>query len=361
MKVSVIGTGGVGLSYVAYLANRGHEVTLWSPSGKGTEFVSRGEQVIATGAFVGETLPRIAASAKEATLDANVIVLALRANGHRLVLDQIAPHLKSGHTVLISSQYSLGALYLSKLLAGRKIDVPIGALSTTVILAQRVVNAVEVHGVRERVDVASIPANAGKDVLDICEAVFGDRFTLRDDVLAIALSNLNPPVHMANCLCNLTRMERGESWDANQMITASVGRLIEGLDAERLAIAAAFGLKVRSVLEHFALSFQLPLATTLTEMAQTLHSRRSSMGPKIPDHRHLTEDLPFGIAPLIEIGKCADVPMPLHTAGLEILSALRGKDFKADNDMLPTFQLQKLQASRLHALVRDGWKQEGAA
>jgi opine dehydrogenase len=38
----------------------------------------------------------------------------------------------------------------------------------------------------------------------------------RDDLLAIAVSNLNPQNHMGIALCNLTRMERGESWNQNE-------------------------------------------------------------------------------------------------------------------------------------------------
>ena len=52
---------------------------------------------------------------------------------------------------------------------------------------------------------------------------------------------------MAIALCNLTRMERGEAWSQNENIPDAVGRLIEALDAERLAIAAAFGATVRTV------------------------------------------------------------------------------------------------------------------
>jgi opine dehydrogenase len=112
------------------------------------------------------------------------------------------------------------------------------------------------HGhIRAKVDIASLPANGNEAGLVTCRALFGDRFAPRDDVIAIALSNLNPQNHLAIALRNLTRMERGEIWFQYANTTDAVGRLIEALDAERLAIADAFGVRVRTVREHFHLSF----------------------------------------------------------------------------------------------------------
>jgi hypothetical protein len=45
--------------------------------------------------------------------------------------------------------------------------------------------------------------------------------------------------------------------------------------------------------------------------------------------------MPFGIVPLIEIGRARGVPMPLHEAGVALLGALCGRDFAAENDVFP--------------------------
>ncbi|WP_447407668.1 NAD/NADP octopine/nopaline dehydrogenase family protein, partial [Clostridium perfringens] len=66
---------------------------------------------------------------------------------------------------------------------------------------------------------------------------------------------------MGIALLNLTRMEKGEQWSQGGNITPAVGRFIEALDAERLAIAAHFGIAVRTVEEHFSLSFHIPIGT----------------------------------------------------------------------------------------------------
>ena len=60
-------------------------------------------------------------------------------------------------------------------------------------------------------------------------------------------------------------MERGEVWSQGQNVTPKVGRLLEMLDLERLAIAEKLGLKVKTIFEHFHLSFHVPVAS-ISEM-----------------------------------------------------------------------------------------------
>ena len=118
-------------------------------------------------------------------------------------------------------------------------------------------------------------------MLALCELLFGERFRVRSGLLAVALSNVNPQNHLAIALCNFTRMERGETWLQTPNITDSVGRLMEALDAERLAIAEAFGVAVRTLRQHFHLSFHAPEAP-LGEMARFLAA--AGHDPAAPGH-----------------------------------------------------------------------------
>ena len=55
-------------------------------------------------------------------------------------------------------------------------------------------------------------------------------------------------------------------------MTPKVGRLLEMLDLERLAIAEKLGLKVKTIFEHFHLSFHVPVAS-ISEMNQRMHEQ----------------------------------------------------------------------------------------
>ncbi len=271
-------------------------------------------------------------------------------------MDQAAAHLKSGQTVVISSHCSLSAVYLSKLLAERGVDVPIAAWGTTAVMGRRTgATGLQVSTLRKRLDVATLPVASEDAGFEVCQALFGDRFEKRADVLAIALSNLNPPLHLANALCNLTRIERAELWYNYDGMSETVGRLSEDLDTERLAVATAYGLSVRTVFEHFQLSHGLPPGS-VAELAAAVHAKRHGPpGPTALSTRYITEDVPFGLVPTVAIGKVAGVPLPLHEAGIAIISSLYGRDFPSENDILPELELLGLAPEELHRLCRDGW------
>ena len=61
--------------------------------------------------------------------------------------------------------------------------------------------------------------------------------------------------------------------------------------------------------------------------------------------------MPFGLVPSTVLGRIAGVPMPLHEAGIAMFGALYGRDFPAENDLLPTLALDGLSIAALQKLV----------
>ncbi|GHD12218.1 NAD/NADP octopine/nopaline dehydrogenase family protein [Tianweitania populi] len=341
MRVAILGAGGVAFGMAAFLHEAGHEPVLWSPTGKGTAGLLN-EDLVSTGAVETRFRAAVALSAREALVEADVAIVALPANGHKAVIDAALPHIRSGQTVIVSAQLSMGALYLAKGLEARNVDATVVAFATTVLMGRKTGPAsVAVGGVRERLEAAVIPASAAQDGLATCRSLFGDRFRLAANLLAIALSNLNPPIHMASALCNLTRIEKGEYWANYDGITPAVARLIEALDRERLAVAAHFGVSVRTVEEHYRLTFGFPEGQGVAEMAAAVHERRKGPpGPTSLDTRFVTEDVPFGIVAVLALAEGAGPNLPLHRAGVDLLGALYGRDFRAENDLLPLVDIQ---------------------
>lgn len=327
MRVAILGAGAIGLASAALLAERGHRPVLWSPRGA----LPAGELVV-TGAIAGRFRPDFAGDCTGALAGADAVLIAAPGPAHRLVIEALAPHLRQGQPVLFSSHMSFAALYLQKLCP----EAVIAAWGTTVVTGRRGDGlAVWVTNIRSAVDVAVLPADEGPRVLGLCAALFGERFVPRAGLLAIALSNLNPQNHLAIALCNLTRMEKGEVWRQYANTTGAVGRLMEALDAERLALAAAAGVSVRSLAEHFRLSFAAE-GETMAEMARHLAAGPGDpAGPATLDSRYVLEDAPYGLWPTLCLAEWLGLPAPLHAAGLSLLSALYGRDFAAENTILP--------------------------
>ncbi|MES2958947.1 MAG: NAD/NADP octopine/nopaline dehydrogenase family protein [Pseudomonadota bacterium] len=355
MRVSILGGGAVAFATAAYLVQAGHDPMLWSPSGKSTESFRGGALLVARGAVEIQFSPRIAVDCAEAVAEADVVMLVLPGFGHKATLDALAPHVREGQPVIISSHLSFGALYLSRLLAARGVRAPIVVWGTTVATATKPNDTqVNVVTVRKKVDVAAVPQRAADEALEICTTLFGDRFVKRDGLLAIAVSNLNPQNHLAIALMNLTRMELGEVWSQAQHVTPAVGRLIEALDLERLAIAEALGVEVRTVKEHFSLSFHVPPASVSEMNQEMFRNGNGGFGPKTAVSRYVLEDVPFGLVATAQLGKLAGVATPLHDAGITLFSAAYGRDFTMVNDLLPALGIDSLSLEQLKALARDG-------
>lgn len=351
-RVAVLGTGGIGCGAAALLCERGHAAVLWSPSGRGTVAFADGAVLRAEGKLVGEYRPIIAPDCAAALREADAVMLAVPGYGHRTVLDQVAAHLQPGQTVIISSHMSFSALYLARQLAARGVRVPIAAWGTTVTTGRRLPgSAVRVSNIREKVDLAALPASETDAMTALCRDLFGERFVPRADLIAVSLSNVNPQNHLGMALCNFTRIEKAEPWANWGGLTPGVGRLIEALDAERLAVAAAFGASVRTVREHFHLSFGVPEGP-VGDAGAILAARDATPGPASLDTRYITEDVPFGLVPSTLLGRIAGVDMPLYAAGIAIFSALYGRDFRAENDLLPALALDGLSIEAVRELVR---------
>ena len=163
--------------------------------------------------------------------------------------------------------------------------------------------------------------------------VFGDRFEIRPDMMAISLSNINPQAHLALALTNFTRMERGETWGQSENLTSGVTRFLESLDGERLALAGKLGLSVRSMAEHYHRTYGFPITSLEAMAAEIRNEGAGQLGPTTEQSRYVLEDAPFGLAPLVRLGHAAGVDMALHNAGLAILSVVYGRDFDGESDL----------------------------
>ena len=354
-KVGIAGAGSVAMGTAALLHDNGHDPMLWSPSGKGTAALAGGGKLIASGAIDAAFRPRLADDAEGLVRDNDVLVLALPAYGHKAVMDLMAPHVRNAQHVIISSHASLGAIYLMQLLARRGVTAPVTAWGTTAVTARRQSGSeVRINTVRRLIDLCTVPDSRTQEGLALCQRLFGGRFQPRDGLLAISLSNLNPQNHMGIALANMTRMERGETWSQGGNVTPNVGRLLEALDRERLAIASALELDVRTVFEHFHLSYHVPVAS-VSEMNQQMHARGTGgTGPATADSRYVIEDVPYGLVVTAALGELAGCPAKLHDAGSRILSAMYGRDFTAENELLNALDLQRHDMGDLQRAARTG-------
>jgi len=339
MKTGIVGCGSIGLASAAWMANRGHQVAVWAPRGEGAEALSQ-EPLQCSGVLETRVRVGVAGSAAELVANAEVLLIAVPVNGHRAVMDAILPHLRSGQTVIVSSMSSLSSLYLYEAATARGVGITVASFGTTVLTARRQ-SATEVRVMTRRTSlgVSCLPRSHQQHALQTCHALFGDGFTADENSLATALTNINPVAHGPLALFNWTRIERAENWPQYHFMTPRVSAVIEQLDAERLAVAGAFGLRVRTIERHFAQSFDTT-SERLAEIAAELHRTRGGPpGPTDVQTRFLSEDVPYGLVFTLALSHVAQVPAPATEATAAMAGLVVGEDFAAANDLIFALRL----------------------
>ncbi|MCG2594583.1 NAD/NADP octopine/nopaline dehydrogenase family protein [Ramlibacter sp. XY19] len=353
MNISILGSGAIALANAAWLAHAGHAVTVWSPGGQGASALKH-EPLRCEGLLEAELAVCVADDPAELAAAADVLLLALPLNGHRPVIDRVLPYLRSGQTVIVSSMNSLSALYLFEQAAARGLDITVASLGTTVLTARRSGEAqVRINAKRQELGLSTLPHARSAEAMALCRALFGDVFIAHAHCLETVLTNVNPVAHGPLALFNWTRIERAEHWPQYHYMTPQVSAVIARLDAERLALATAFGVKVRTIEEHFAKSFGAT-AETLAEIAAELHAKRGGPpGPTDVGTRYLSEDIPFGLAFEVVLGEIVGVDMPATRTVVEASGLVLGRDLAAENDLVGPLRLRDETPSTLLRRVRS--------
>lgn len=351
LRVGIAGTGGVALASAAWLAQAGHAVQLWSSGGQGAAAL-RHADLQATGTIQATLRLPVADHAAQLADQADVLLIAAPAHSHRAIADALVPHLRDNHTVIVSAMGSLSSLYLYEAAKARGVNLAVASFGTTVFTARRMGPAeVRVMTRRGSIGVSALPCARLPDAIALCESLFSTGFTREPHALASALANVNPISHGPLALFNWTRIERAEAWPQYHYMTPQVAAVIARLDAERLALARAFGVKLHTLEEHFARSFGTT-AQGIAAIAAELHAKRGGPpGPTDTSTRFITEDVPYGLVFTLVLGRMAGVAMPSTQTIVDSAALITGRDWAKENGLLDPLGLARETPAGLLARV----------
>jgi opine dehydrogenase len=358
MIVTVVGSGNGGLATAFDFANHGHPVRLYDsphfPDHVGEVAAAGGIQ--AMGAIEG--FAEIAYSghdAGKALEGAELIVLVGPAYSTENHAAAVAPHLVPGQAVLICPASCAGALTFKRT-AGLALDdtsILVGETSTlpyaTRIVAPGKVNVF--HKLDAGVLLAALPRSGTERLLSMVRDVYPGT-EAADSVFQTTLQNGNPVIHPAVTLLNTGVIERsgGEFLFYEDGVTEAVGRAIEAVDRERLAIGEALGVRVRS---------EPDLGVVQGYMTEANYSTGYSTAPGFLgigaqsqlDNRYLTEDVGYSLVFLADLAGRVGVKTPTMEALITLASVVLARDFRAEGARtLATLGLDGMSASDLAAL-----------
>jgi opine dehydrogenase len=337
MDVTVVGSGNGGLATAFDFAMHGHAVRLFDTPHFPDHVAEVAEAggIHATGEIEGfAEITYAGHDAHTALSTADLVVLVGPAYSTEHQAAVVAPHLTPGQAVLVCPSSCAGAIAF-KQVAGLALDdsrLTVGETSTLPyavrITAPGRINIF--HKLRSGVYVAGLPTTGTARLLSMIQDVYPGT-EAADNVLQTTLQNGNPVIHPAVTLLNAGLIERtgGDFLFYEEGVTESVGRVIEAVDRERLAIAAELGVRVLS---------EPDLGVLQGYMREANYSTGYSTAPGFLGigaqnqlaHRYLVEDVGYSLVFLSDLASRLGIDTPTMDALITLASTALERDFRGE-------------------------------
>jgi opine dehydrogenase len=206
-----------------------------------------------------------------------------------------------------------------------------------------------------RVLAAALPADAGDGTLAQLRGLW-PCVDPAADVLSVAMSNPNPIVHPPGSLLNVGWIQHAgpdfHMYDTG--ITEAVARVVHGVYREVEAVAEALGTRVLRYEEEAFRTRASIMGVAFRAPFDTVAVIGSIAGPGSVEDRYITEDLPYGLVPVAELGDAAGVETPLIDAIVTLGSAVCGRDFRSEGRGIERLGLAGLAPDEIVERVRHG-------
>jgi opine dehydrogenase len=256
--VLILGAGNGGLAAIADLGSRGVPVALYN-RGEAALAPIRGQGGVRYQGVLGEGfVPLETASTDLAVLvpDADVIMACVPASAHTFLAGQLAPVLRDGQWIVLNPGGMLGALAFEQDLrragfAGRVHIAETGTLSYICRMPEP--GLVWITSAARDLPFAALPARETETFLERLGGAVRNLMPVAH-VLSTGLTNINAVLHPPAMLLAAAWIEKtaGDFYYYYDTAVPSVGRLMDALDRERLAIASAWGVDAEPFLRLFA-------------------------------------------------------------------------------------------------------------
>jgi opine dehydrogenase len=329
----VLGAGHGGMAMAGHLALMGFTVNLYNRTEERIWAVQQRGGVELQGEVDGfAQLNLVTHVVENAIRDVDVLMVVVPASGHRFMAEVCAPHLKDGQIVVLNPGRTLGAVEFNQVLRekGCTADV-IVAEAQTLIYASRVTNPgqARIFRIKNSVPLASIPAYKIPDVLKVVRAAF-PQFAPGTNVFRTSFDNIGAVFHPAITILNAGWIEDKFEFEFYvQGASASVCQVLEKLDQERVAVAAALGINSITAREWLYRAYDAS-GRNLHEAMMANVGYRGILAPNTLNVRYLTEDVPMSLVPMASLGEMLDVPTPIIRSIIHLSSVLTGIDFWAE-------------------------------
>ena len=357
MKITVIGAGNGGQAIAGYLGIKGFHVTLYDRNPHRIKQLSRLGGIKLQGQIKGfGRVEEFTSEINKAVVNADVVMITTIANAHQEIAEKMAPFIKDGQVIILNPGRTCGALVFNQTLnrVGCKKKYYLAEAQTLVYACRIVENGiVNIIGVKDEVLLSALPASDTDYIIDVLHA-FYPCFVKTDNVLRTSLENIGAMFHPCVCLFNAATIERqNEFWFYRDM-TEQVARFIEKFDAERISVGKAYGIDLLNVTDWIKFAYNDTTGETLCERMKNNPAYYDIKAPGTIFTRQLTEDIPTGVIPIIELGRLAGVQTPLLESMVYIIEGLLEMDLHVEGRSLINLGLNDMTKDEIIKYITNG-------
>lgn len=337
MKITVIGAGNGGQAISGYLALQGYEVALYDIVEEKIVDLQKLGGIHLMGRIKGfGKLSCITTDIAEAVKGAEIIMVTTVANAHKVVARSLAPFIEEGQIIILNPGRTCGALVFKQSLSenGCTQKFFLGEAQTLVYACRIIENGtVNIIGVKDEVLLAGLPSKDTAYILSRVNPMYPS-FVAADNVLRTSLENIGAMFHPCVCLFNAATIERHDEFWFYRDMTDRVAAFIEKFDEERLAVGKAYGIELLGVNDWIKFAYKDTEGDTLCERMKNNPAYHDIKAPGTIFTRQLTEDIPTGVLPILELGRAAGVDTPLLASMVTMVETLLGQDLHTNGRTL---------------------------
>lgn len=356
-RFAMIGAGNAGCGIAADMTLAGFEVKLFEfPEFKSTFQKILDEQAIWIKGEANVGIARLFATTdlREAVSDVQLILVSIPSFGHGKLVRELAPLLKDDQVVIFIPGSFGSFLFLKTLKEICPEKRTVVGETATLPYAARFSGPSEVSIFIKAIHnpAAAIPAEKTAIVVKALQELYPE-ISPAQDVLDVALNNLNPSTHVVPSILSTSRIELAEEfWLYREGMTPSVQKVMVALDQERIAVREAagygqphYGMEKSGAKECFEDYFG---------KGGKEKAGYQLKGPLHMEERYITEDIPYGLTFFASLGDKLGVETPLMDAFIRIASVINETNYMKEGLNLERLGLQDLSLEEIKRKVREG-------
>jgi opine dehydrogenase len=361
--VAVLGAGHGGCAAAADLTARGSTVHLHARRDATLEPLRQAGGIHARGIQQGLfPIAKMTTSVAEAIGGVDLIMLVVPSVAHGYYAEALAGLIDGSVPIFLNPGHTGGGLHFLKELrdAGYRGPVKTGeTVSLTYVTRMEGPATVGIYSYMRKQRFAALPGRHADEIFALVNTIYPETIKA-SSVIETALTNMNAVFHPPGMILNAGWIQRtnGNFLFYKEGVTDAVGRVSQAVDDERLAVAKALDVPVRSFLDNF---YAAGLTTkeahdsgSIARACEESEPNKTIKSPPSLDHRYVHEDVGYGLVPFAAFGQLAKVPTPTIDSLIWLSSVATGIDYSRHGLTLRKMGLEGMSITQLKRYIDTG-------